>query len=51
VAVFQLAAWMRWLAGTLLLGLLYLWGNLTAALSGSTEFIVLAWTFAFATIR
>lgn len=32
--------------GTLLSGLLYLWGDLTAALWGSTTFVVLTWLFA-----
>jgi MFS family permease len=34
------------LVGTLLSGLLYLWGDLTAALWGSTAFVVLTWLFA-----
>jgi predicted MFS family arabinose efflux permease len=34
------------LVGTLLSGLLYLWGDLSAALSGSTVFVVLTWLFA-----
>jgi MFS family permease len=34
------------LVGTLLSGLLYLWGDLTAALWGSTAFVVLTWIFA-----
>jgi hypothetical protein len=41
---------LRSLVGTLLSGLLYLWGDLTAAPWGSTEFVVLTWTFALATI-
>jgi hypothetical protein len=32
--------------GTLLSGLLYLWGDLTAALWGSAAFVVLTWLFA-----
>ena len=34
------------LVGTLLSGLLYLWGDLTAALWGSTAFVMLTWLFA-----
>jgi predicted MFS family arabinose efflux permease len=34
------------LIGTLLSGLLYLWGDLTAALWGSTAFVVLTWLLA-----
>jgi predicted MFS family arabinose efflux permease len=34
------------LVGTLLSGLLYLWGDLTAALWGSTVFVVLTWLLA-----
>jgi predicted MFS family arabinose efflux permease len=34
------------LVGTLLSGLLYLWGDLTAALWGSAVFVVLTWLFA-----
>jgi predicted MFS family arabinose efflux permease len=34
------------LVGTLLSGLLYLWGDLTAALWGSTAFVALTWLFA-----
>ena len=34
------------LVGTLLSGVLYLWGDLTAALWGSAAFVVLTWLFA-----
>jgi predicted MFS family arabinose efflux permease len=34
------------LVGTLLSGLLYLWGDLTAALWGSTAFVILTWLLA-----
>ncbi|HAP75258.1 MAG TPA: MFS transporter [Acidimicrobiaceae bacterium] len=34
------------LVGTLLSGVLYLWGDLTAALAGSTVFVVAAWLLA-----
>jgi predicted MFS family arabinose efflux permease len=34
------------LVGTLLSGLLYLWGDLSAALWGSATFVILTWLFA-----